>query len=143
VKAGTLKAEIWEDMPAWQDGHNLQLHLASLSGQLEQESPGDMKDDDEHRQAETAGDAPARRLGMQFSLLSLLALTTVSAGVLAFLRPLDLPPGIKLGCAAYAILMAAYVLLRGAALCRNSFRLRRQVAERRRELATWLDEKRR
>jgi len=101
-----------------------------------------MKDEGEHRQTEPAEGRSARRLGMQFSLLSLLALTTASAGVLAFLRPLDLPLGIKLGCAAYAILMAAYVLLRGAALCRNSFRLRRQVAERRRELATWLDEKR-
>ena len=38
--------------------------------------------------------------------------------------------------------MAAYVLLRGVALCRKSFRLRRQVADRRRELEAWLEDKR-
>jgi hypothetical protein len=82
------------------------------------------------------------RLGRQFSVLSLLALTTVSAGVLALVRPLNLPPGVKLIFAGYAILMSAYVLLRGVALCRKSLRLRRQVAGRRRELEVWLEEKR-
>ncbi len=80
--------------------------------------------------------------GRQFSVLSLLALTTVSAAVLALVRPLNLPPYVKLIFAGYAILMAAYVLLRGVALFRKSLRLRRQVAGRRRELEAWLDEKR-
>jgi len=82
------------------------------------------------------------RLGMQFSLLSLLTLTTVSAGLLALVRTLNLPPNVKLIFAGGAILMAAYVLLRGVGLCRKSFRLRRQVADRRRELEAWLEEKR-
>jgi len=82
------------------------------------------------------------RFGRQFSVLSLLALTTVSAGVLALVRPLNLPPNVKLIFAGYAILMAAYVMLRGVALFRKSLRLRRQVAGRRRELEAWLDEKR-
>ncbi|HPM80927.1 MAG TPA: hypothetical protein PLF81_09515 [Candidatus Anammoximicrobium sp.] len=86
--------------------------------------------------------APQSRLGRQFSVLSLLTLTTVSAGVLALVRPLNLPPGVKLVFAGYAILMAAYVLLRGVALFRKSLRLRRQVAGRRRELEAWLEEKR-
>ncbi len=86
--------------------------------------------------------APQPRLGRQFSVLSLLTLTTVSAGVLALVRPLKLPPGVKLIFAGYAILMAAYVLLRGVALFRKSLRLRRQVAGRRRELEAWLEEKR-
>ena len=81
------------------------------------------------------------RLGAQFSLLSLLTLTAVSAGTLALVRTLNLPPSVKLIFAGYAILMAAYVLLRGVALCRKSFRLRRQVADRRRELEAWLEDK--
>jgi hypothetical protein len=81
-------------------------------------------------------------LGVQFSLLSLLTLTAVSAGSLGLVRTLNLPPSVQLIFALYAILMAAYVLLRGAALCRKSFRLRRQVADRRRELEAWLAEKR-
>ena len=81
------------------------------------------------------------RLGVQFSLLSLLTLTAVSAGTLALVRTLNLPPSVKLVFAGYAILMAAYVLLRGVALCRKSFRLRRQVADRRRELEAWLEDK--
>jgi hypothetical protein len=82
-------------------------------------------------------------LGVQFSLLSLLTLTAVSAGVLALVRTLNLPPSVKLIFAAYAILMAAYVLLRGMSLCRKSLRLRRQVADQRRELEAWLEDKRR
>ena len=94
---------------------------------------------------ESQSDSDARsepRLGRQFSVLSLLALTTVSAAVLALVRPLRLPPHVKLVFAGYAILMSAYVLLRGVALFRKSMRLRRQVASRRRELEAWLDEKR-
>ena len=86
--------------------------------------------------------SPAPRLGRQFSVLSLLALTTVSAAVLALLRPTHLPPNLKLFFAAYAISMAAYVLLRGVALCRKSFRLRRRLADQRRELEAWLEDKR-
>ena len=96
------------------------------------------------RKSRSDSDAQSEpRLGRQFSVLSLLALTTVSAGVLALVRPLNLPVGVKLIFAGYAILMAAYVLLRGVALIRKSLRLRRQVASRRRELEAWLDEKRR
>ena len=35
-------------------------------------------------------------LGVQFSLLSLLTLTAVSAGLLALVRTLNLPPSVKL-----------------------------------------------
>ena len=95
------------------------------------------------RTSRSASDAQSvPRLGWQFSVLSLLALTTVSAGALALVRPLNLPPGVKLIFAGYAILMSAYVLLRGVALFRKSLRLRRQVASRRRELEAWLEEKR-
>ena len=95
------------------------------------------------RESRSDSDAQSEpRLGRQFSVLSLLALTTVSAGALALVRPLNLPPGVKLIFAGYAILMSAYVLLRGVALCRKSLLLRRQVAGRRRELEAWLDKKR-
>jgi hypothetical protein len=80
-------------------------------------------------------------LGVQFSLLSLLTLTAVSAVALAFVRTLNLPPSVQLIFAGGAILMATYLLLRGVALCRKSFRLRRQVADRRRELEAWLEDK--
>lgn len=80
------------------------------------------------------------RLGVQFSLLSLLTLTAVSAGALALVRTLNLPPSVQLIFAGYAILMAAYILLRGVALCRRSFQLRRQVAGRRRELEAWVED---
>ena len=79
---------------------------------------------------------------MQFSLRSLLTLTTLSAGLLALVRTLTLPPTIQLILAGGAILMAAYVLLRGVALCRKAYRLRRGLADRRRALEVWLEEKR-
>jgi hypothetical protein len=96
----------------------------------------------DHRPQETPDVPLPRRRGWQFSLFSLLVLTTLSAAVLALLRPLALPPGIKLIGAGYAILLAAYILLRGVALWRESFRLRRQIAIRRRELEAWLEDKR-
>jgi len=97
------------------------------------------------KDSESQSDSDARsepRLSRQFSVLSLLALTTVSAAVLALVRPLKLPSHVKLLFAGYAITMAAYVLLRGVGLIRKSLRLRRSVAGRRRELEAWLDEKR-
>jgi hypothetical protein len=101
-----------------------------------------MKQDDKSRPDVDPSPPPEPRLGLQFSVLSLLALTTVSAGVLALVRSLNLPVIVKLIFAGYAILMAAYVLLRGVALCRKSLRLRRQVTDRRRELETWLKDNR-
>jgi len=82
------------------------------------------------------------RAGLQFSLLSLLTLITLSAGLLALVQTLALPPAVKLVFAGGAILLAAYVLLRGVALCRYAFRLRRGLAQRRRELEVWVAEKR-
>ncbi len=82
------------------------------------------------------------RAGVQFSLRSLLTLTTLSAGLLALVRTLTVPPSIQLILAGGAILLAAYVLLRGAALCRKAFRLRRGLADRRRELEAWLEDRR-
>ena len=89
-----------------------------------------------------SGAPRASRLGLQFSVLSLLALTTVSAGVLALVRSLHVPASFKLILAGYAIIMAAYVLLRGFALFRKALRLRREVVSQRREVEAWLAEKR-
>jgi len=95
----------------------------------------------DHRQETPDVPLPRRRV-WQFSLFSLLALTTFSAALLALVRPLALPPVFKLIGAGYAILMAAYILLRGVTIWRDSFRLRRHVAVRRRKLEAWLKDKR-
>ena len=83
---------------------------------------------------------PPRRF--QFGILSLVSLTVVTAGVLALLRPLDLPPWLHLILAAYAIVFCGYFILRGIHQVRRSIGLRRQARASREELRTWIDRKR-
>ena len=52
----------------------------------------------------------------QFGLYSLLLLTSLVAGALALLRPLNLPPSLYGAWAAYAIALAIYVAFRGVHL---------------------------
>jgi hypothetical protein len=85
----------------------------------------------------------AARTGWQFGLLSLLGLTSVSAAVLAVLRPLQLPPYAKMMLGGYALVLTGYVLLRGIQLVQRAMRLRRQVLANRQALGDWIEEKRR
>jgi hypothetical protein len=78
----------------------------------------------------------------QFGLTSILVLTAISAGILAALRPLALPPRVYLGFAAYAILLTAYLVLRGCFLLRRFVQLRRQLRESRRDLSDWVEQRR-
>jgi hypothetical protein len=78
----------------------------------------------------------------QFGLLSLICLTAVTAGVLALLRPLDLPAWAHVVFAAYAIVFAAYIILRGIHMVRRGVRLRRQAADGRARLEQWIEAKR-
>ena len=81
--------------------------------------------------------------GFQFHLSSVLLLTTVSAAILALLRPLQLPALVYFGFAAYAIVLSGYLVLRGFFLFRRYFQLRKRARDTRRELSDWVDDRRR
>ena len=78
----------------------------------------------------------------QFGLASLLLLTAAIAAIFGLLRPMNLPPLAYGIFAAYASVMAGYLVLRGLFLWRRALRMRRRLQQRRDELQRWVDNRR-
>lgn len=83
-----------------------------------------------------------RGQGCQFSVFSQLLLTTLTAGILAVLRPLRLPPSMRMALGAYAMLLAVYLAFRGLDLWQRARRRSRRLKERRRQLKQWVGQQR-